>query len=239
MGAGKHAHLNGGKGLADIATGNELGWSDAWTRYVGAPGASAIAPTQPGASTVASWNSVLACSPKNATWTSSPGTNESRPQNCLSWYDLEAFCIWDGGFLPSEAEWEYAAAGGSEERIYPWGETAPGGSADRAAYGCLFKGSGSCSNVTNIAPAGSLAAGNGRWGQSDLSGNVWEWTFDWSGPFAPGGCVNCSKATGGADKVVRGGAFYTEAAYLPAAVRISLYPALRNDNTGGRCARNP
>ena len=43
----------------------------------------------------------------------------------------------------------------------------------------------------------------------------------------------------GADKVVRGGAFYTEAAYLPAAVRISLYPALRNDNTGGRCARNP
>ena len=48
------------------------------------------------------------------TWTSAAGANEKRPQNCLSFYDLHAFCIWDGGFLPSEAEWEYAAAGGSD-----------------------------------------------------------------------------------------------------------------------------
>jgi formylglycine-generating enzyme required for sulfatase activity len=42
------------------------------------------------------------------------------PINCVTWHEAYAFCIWDGGFLPTEAEWELAASGG-EERVFPYG----------------------------------------------------------------------------------------------------------------------
>jgi formylglycine-generating enzyme required for sulfatase activity len=41
--------------------------------------------------------------------------------NCVSWYILFAFCVWDGGRLPTDAEWGFALAGGEEQRPFPWG----------------------------------------------------------------------------------------------------------------------
>jgi formylglycine-generating enzyme required for sulfatase activity len=158
-GSGKHTHVNGGAGLVNTAGGNEPGWDATWTAYVGAPSNAAVAPSGAGATTKAAWDTNLSCYSGYQTWTSAAGSNEKRPQNCLSWYDLHAFCIWDGGFLPSEAEWEYAAAGGSEERTYPWGNTAPGANTALAIYGCYYNGTGTCSGVTNIAPVGTVAAG--------------------------------------------------------------------------------
>src|SRR5208337_5658772 len=94
------------------------GWQAAWESYV--------TPT----------NASLACT--GMTWTSAPGTQETLPINCVNWYAAYAFCIWDGGFLPREAEWEYAAAGGSEQREYPWGSAAPGTTNQYAIYGCYY-----------------------------------------------------------------------------------------------------
>jgi formylglycine-generating enzyme len=61
------------------------------------------------------------CDSSFQTWTDAPGANENLPMNCMSWYEALSFCAWDGGRLPTEAEWNDAAAGGSEQRVCPWG----------------------------------------------------------------------------------------------------------------------
>ena len=182
----------------------------------------------------------LACNATYQTWTSAAGANEKRPIDCANWYQTEAFCIWDGGFLPSEAEWQYAAAGGSENRTYPWGSTAPGANASLAVYGCYWGGAGSCTGVANIAPVGSVAAGNGRWGQSDLAGNVWEWTLDWFVyPYANAASTNYANAAASSYQVFRGGSLASGASLLLASYRSGNAPSFRGIGYGARCARIP
>jgi formylglycine-generating enzyme required for sulfatase activity len=55
-------------------------------------------------------------------WDATAGDHERVPMECVPWYIAFAFCAWDGGRLPSFAEWNYALAGGDEQRTYPWGE---------------------------------------------------------------------------------------------------------------------
>ncbi|MBK7395516.1 MAG: SUMF1/EgtB/PvdO family nonheme iron enzyme [Myxococcales bacterium] len=54
---------------------------------------------------------------KFLTWTGVPGSNEFMPVGGLSWYEAFAFCAWDGGRLPTDAEWNYVAVGGSEQQV--------------------------------------------------------------------------------------------------------------------------
>jgi formylglycine-generating enzyme required for sulfatase activity len=171
QGSGKHAHLNGGQGLSDDDGNYESGWI--------ASDDGQIAPT----------DTNLNCDQTAATWTASVGSRESLPINCENWWEAYAFCIWDEGFLPSAAEWEYAAAGGSEQREYPWGSADPGVANQYAIYLCDYPTIGPCTGVTNIAPVGTPTLGAGRWGQLDLAGNVEEWTLDWAG--TPSMCVDC------------------------------------------------
>jgi sulfatase modifying factor 1 len=242
--SGTHAHLNGGAGLAERSgSGFERGWDPAWSAYVGAPKVDATVPTGPGAATKREWDANLSCWSAFATWTSAPGENEAQPQNCLSWYDLHAFCIWDGGFLPSETEWEYAAAGGAEQRTYPWGNTAPGQDTSLAVYGCLLNGNDRqvCAGTRSIAEVGSAPAGAGRWGQLDLAGNLWEWTLDWNQGAFGDACRDCVESSPSDERVVRGGSFDSAAGDLPVAARGGVYglPASRAFSKGGRCARRP
>jgi formylglycine-generating enzyme len=171
------------------------------------------------------------------TWTDSPAAQEHLPMNCMTWYEAYAFCIWDGGRLPTEAEWNYAAAGGEEQRIYPWGSTPLGPNADIANYGCYYNGTGTCTGVNNFAPVGSIPAGQGKWGHLDLAGNVWEWTQDWYAPFQVP-CRDCAILTPAAsERTGRGGGLNYPANNLYTTVRAYTDPMFRPASGGVRCAR--
>lgn len=196
-GSGKHVHLNGGKGLANAAASGkyESGWSGGDDGNVAPNGA----------------NADLSCSPYG-TWTQTPGAQENLPMNCLDWFQAYAFCIWDGGFLPSEAEMGYAAAGGGAQRAYPWGSAAPGTANQYAIYGnglgvCYYPSQANCAGVANIAPVGTPPKGAGLWGQVDLGGEVNEWGLDWySGSYVTP-CTDCAYLNATGSRVLRGGAY--------------------------------
>jgi formylglycine-generating enzyme len=182
----------------------------------------------------------LACSPTYQTWATAVGTAvaESRPQNCLTWYVAHAFCIWDNGRLPTEAEWNYAAAGGTDQRLYPWSSVGPGANANLAAYGCYYNGTGTCSAVTNIAPVGLINAGNGKWGHADMAGNVMEWVRDLYQNSYPTPCTDCALLTApSSTPVVRGGSYQDSATNITTTYRDSDLPF--RYPIGVRCARDP
>jgi formylglycine-generating enzyme required for sulfatase activity len=227
-GAGKHAHLHDGGGLAagpNVDTGQtyEPGWS--------AGDDSNVSPT----------DDHLDCEVSMATWTPSVGGQEGLPINCVNWYEAYAFCIWDGGFLPSEAEWEYAAAGGADQREYPWGATAPGVDDSYAVYGCHYPaGAPTCSSsVANVAPVGITSAGAGRWGQLDLAGELFEWTLDWYGSPYVNPCVDCAYLWPTSGRVMKGGYFLNVSSALLPPDRASIDPTHRTSGLGFRCARVP
>jgi formylglycine-generating enzyme required for sulfatase activity len=222
-GSGKHTHLNTGQGLANSGSPGayEPGWLDSYDGSVG--------PT----------NFSLNCHAGFATWTASAGKNEDLPINCVNWYEAYAFCIWDGGFLPSEAEWEYAAAGGSAQREYPWGATAPGTGNQYAIYGCDYpSGSGTCTGVSSIAPVGTAGLGGGVWGQLDLEGDLAQWNLDFFDTYVDP-CADCAYLQSAAGRVVRGASFLATRSALVPPSRGYVDPSGRNFGVGFRCATTP
>lgn len=171
------------------------------------------------------------------TWTATPDANEARPISCITWFEALAFCAAEGKRLPTEAEWEYAASGGSEQRIYPWGDEAP--SVEMAVFGCAFDGDSTCTDA-DLPVAGSLVAGTGRFGQLDLAGSLWEWTLDAYAPYAAESCDNCA-LVGAANepRVFRGGDYkFDDPASLRASTRYAFLPAFPDPTRGFRCARS-
>lgn len=117
----------------------------------------------------------------------------THPVNCIVADEGARYCAAHGFRLPTEAEWEYAARGGNEERQFPWGAAAPTAqlanlcgaeceaaiSGIRGAWAPLYPDS---DGYVATAPVGSFPAGDGRWGHHDLTGNVCEWV---SGNYCP------------------------------------------------------
>lgn len=189
--------------------------------------------------TTADLISALKC--PTATWTDSPGGNETRPINCVTWYDAFAFCIWDGGYLPTEAEWNHAAAGGDQQRAYPWSNP-PSSlllSYDNASYnngtGCLADGQTACT-IDDLLRVGTRPAGNGRWGHADLGGNVSEWVLDSSAAY-PVPCSDCASVVENGTRILRGGGYSRLSGDLRSTYRLSTSPSARIAFLGFRCAR--
>ena len=225
------------------------------------PGAGAH-PNIPGSGWDPAWNANLMpdtatlvanliCDSKfhNQTWTDTPAGNEHRPIDCLSWYEAMAFCAWYGGYLPTEAEWNYAAAGGDQQRAYPW--SSPAGSLTplngaHASYdpndgaNCVGDGMPGCA-VTDLVPVGTKPAGDGLWGQSDLAGNADEWTLDWFATTRTymNPCTDCANLTAEISRVVRGGAFDLDEHEMRTGFRTYNVPGGRDVDLGVRCARAP
>lgn len=178
----------------------------------------------------------FAISECGGSWTDEVGPNEARPISCITWFEAFAFCAWEGKRLPTELEWEFAAAGGDEQRVFPWGDDPPTG--ERAVFGCLFDGNPTCTDA-DLPVAGSLLAGAGRFGQLDLAGSLWEWTLDSFLPYADETCVDCASL--GADdssRLFRGGDYkFADPASLKSTTRYAFQPAFPDPTRGFRCAR--
>lgn len=126
---------------------------------------------------------------------------DDHPVVQIAYRDAEAYAVWAGKDLPTEAEWEFAARGGLDGRAYAWGdELAPGG----AMLANYWQGAFPVINTRldgweRTSPVRSFPA-NG-YGLHDMIGNVWEWTQDWYGDRAAGkpspGCCMPRNPRGG------------------------------------------
>jgi len=140
---------------------------------------------------------------------------EAHPMNCIEWELASAFCAARGARLPTEVEFEYAARGGDRYLDYPWGKGSPDGQA-------CWKQPMSC-------PVKTYAAG--AFGLFDVSGNVWEWTDDWYGPYP------FPPPTGTA-KVYRGGSFSRRFdKWMHTRLRERSRPRDAGAHLGFRCAK--
>jgi formylglycine-generating enzyme required for sulfatase activity len=174
------------------------------------------------------------------TWTETVGVRETMPINCVSWYVAFAFCVWDGGRLPTEAEWEMAASNANSETRFPWGASDPVPD-ENAVMNCLGDGTAGCS-PSDLLAVGSRPSGANQWGHLDLAGNLWEWTLDYYDATyyqAVGSCSNCANLANTSPRAIRGGSFTSTMPALRATARASKAGAAGEPYTGFRCAYDP
>lgn len=174
-----------------------------------------------------------------------PGTHirgqGDHPVVHVSWNDALAFATWMGKRLPSEAEWEYAARGGLEQALYPWGnELTPGGKHRCNIWQGEFPRHDTGEDgYTSTAPARSFRAN--EFGLYNVSGNVWEWANDWFSAMwqIHGERKNPEGPKTGSSRVIRGGSFLCHDSYCNryrVSARSKITPDTSTCHLGFRCA---
>lgn len=150
----------------------------------------------------------------------------NRPHENLLWSEARDFCVARGGYLPSEAEWEYAARG-PDSLIYPWGN-------ELISQNLVFDRN----TPANTADVGSRPSGASWVGALDMSGNVFEWTNSIYEryPYDPtDGREDPNDTT--SPRVYRGGNQSYIDYGVAASTRFRLDPTERDWFLGFRCAR--
>lgn len=151
--------------------------------------------------------------------------NTREPIRGVSWYEADAYCLWQGKRLPTEMEWEKAARG-TDERLFVWGSEF---NKENANFG------------KQVRPVGKTSGDVSPYGIADMNGNVSEWTANWYQPYPNSEYKD--KLFGKNVKVLRGGSFHKmEHGFIKEFTMLSYRnfapPDERFWDTGFRCVKS-
>ena len=185
------------------------------------------------------------CKVRGASWKSpeGPGSDvrdrSDHPVVHVSWNDAMAYATWAGAALPTEAQWEYAARGGLEQKLYPWGDDLTPGGQHRCN---IWQGDFPRVDTAEDGFAGTCpvdAFPPNAFGLYSVTGNVWEWCSDWfHTAFTPALQHDPTGPSHGQAKVIKGGSFLCNASYCNryrVAARSSNTTDSAASNIGFRC----